>query len=282
MSLRSPLAQQFIEVVQKGDEFGREPLSSSTARTYENALKRVESVMDKPFEEWRYEDMNALFDRLTAQGMRGTSIRGIGNILRVMYRWAAEGGMLAGPNPLRALPKVVGEVPSPVILSPQEANAFLDAMEQVMRDKRESASDLALRIPSMDERFVDKYLFLFKLSYYAGVPLQELISMRKDEVEKHGFWVTRTRGDKAFRRFVEIDRSLLGELRQYIAEHPATDFVFYGESGLAHEGAINRPLGTGHSYNMFNEAKRIVKARKELTPKSWAKAHANWQAAQAS
>lgn len=279
MSLRSPLAQNFVEVVKNGDEFGREPLSKSTVMTYENALKRVEAIMEKPFEDWQYADMNELFDRLAAEGLRGTSIRGIGNILRVMFRWAAEGGMLAGPNPLRSLPKVVGDVPSPVALSPQEAADFLAAMEQNMRDKREAASDLALRIPSMDDRFVDKYLFLFKLSYYASVPLQELISMRKDGVEKTGFWVSRTRGDKSFRRFVEIDRSLLGELRQYIAEHPATDFVFYGESGLAHEGAFNRPLGTGHSYNMFNEAKKLIKARPDLTPKTWAKAYLNWQAA---
>lgn len=151
-----------------------------------------------------------------------------------------------------------------------------------MRDKREAASDLALRIPSMDDRFVEKYLFLFRLSYYSGATLQELLGMRKDDVDKTGIWVERSRGEKVTRRFIDIDRRLLGELRQYIAEHPATDFVFYGESGLAHDGAMNRPLGTGHSYVMFNETKQAIDVRADLTPKTWAKAHANWEAAHSS
>lgn len=280
MELRSELARKFIDVVRHGDEYGREPLRAATQRTYENALLRVESVMEKPFEAWTYNDMDELFKRLHDLGMRGTTIRGLGNILRVMFRWGLDSGNFTGANPMRALPKTIGPAPDLVIVSPDQAKDLIEAIEMTLREKRDNASALAMRIPSMDDRFIEKYTLLFEFSYYSGISLQELLSVKKANVEATGIWLSRMRSGKELRRFVSVPKIVLRDLRQYMAEHPLTDYVFYGESGLAHEGSLNKPMGSGQAYNVFAQARDLAGLPKSVTPKSWSKAYQNWLNAQ--
>lgn len=277
MALKSDLAKAFLVVAKNGDAFGRQPLSKVTIRTYEHAIRRAESLLDKPLEDWEYGDMDELFRRAEEAGLRGSTTRSIGNILRIMFRWATEAGIYTKPNPMRGLPQVVREDPPSPVLSPAQADEVLEALAQIMNEKREAASDLALRIPSMDERFVEKYVLIFRFSYYSGIPLKKLMLLKKQDVEEKGVWKTLVYGKRVNREFVPVDSKLMEELRQYVSEHPYTDYVFYGESGLSHGGSHNKPLGTAQSYNFFQQARERAGWGDELTPAAWATSYEQWK-----
>lgn len=277
MSISSPLAIKFLSVVENGDSFGRKPLSPVTIRTYEHALRRAEQIMDKPFENWEYGDMDTFLVKAEEAGLRGSTAKSIGNILRIMFRWGTEAGLYNKPNPMRGLPKFVAEGSAAPAVPPDKAKELIEAVETLLREKREAASDLALRIPSMGDQFVDKYKFLFEFSYFSGIPLKRLLNIRKDEVTETGVWETTVYGKRESKKFVEVPRDLMERLHQYINEHPATDYVFYGESGLAHGGGINRPLGSTQAYSIFSDARELVGFGDQLTPQGWADAYAKWR-----
>lgn len=277
MTLKSTMAIKFLSVAENGDAFGRLPLSKVTLRTYEHALRRAEELMGKPFEDWEYGDMQEFFTRAEADGFRGTTIRSMANVLRIMFRWATEAGIYTKPNPLRGMPKVIKvDKPRPA-LSPREAETIINTVEQIMQDKRDAASELALRIPSMDDRFIDKYLLIFRFSYYTGIPLKKLVLLRKEDVTDDGVWETSVYGTQHKRRFVPVEAGLLAALRDYIDTHPLTDYVFYGESGIAHEGNLNRPLGAASAYALFSAAREQAGYDNDLTPSAWANAYQRWQ-----
>lgn len=277
MTIKSPLANKFLAVAENGDAFGRKPLSKVTLRTYEHAVRRAEGLMDKPFEQWEYGDMEEFFRRAEADGFRGTTIRSMANVLRIMFRWANEAGIYNKPNPMRGMPQVVKQDDPRPALSPKEAEDVIEAIVQLLRDKREAASELAQRIPSMNESFVEKYAFIFRFSYYTGIPLKKLLLLRKDEIEDNGVYQTNIYGTRVDKVFIPVEARLMDELRQFVAEHPHTDYVFYGESGAAHDGSLNQPLGSAQAYALFADAREEVGYGKDLTPAAWATAHDRWQ-----
>lgn len=278
----SKLAQQFLTVAEKGNEYGRKPVSPTTLETYKHIIKRADTVSRRPFEEWDETDLPLLFEDLIKLGFRKSTIQSMGNVLRVMFRWASEEGILSGPNPIRGKPVVDIEDEPLVVLSPQQAEEVIDAMEDILIERRESASEIARRVPSMDESFIDKYTFIFRLSYYGGIPLRQLLSIRKSDVAKRGVWVTTKHRNKIKRVFKPLPNDLLEELYKYIAEHRATDYVFYGESGAAYGGAINRPMSPGQAYVLFDEAREATTLDKRVSPRGWASAYQNWQEGQKS
>jgi integrase len=276
MNVHSKLARQFLSVAEKGDQYGRKPVAASTLQTYTHIIKRVENIAKRPFEEWDETDLPVLYTDLAALDFRPSTIRSIGNVLRVMFRWAAEEGILNRPNPIRGAPTVDGDPEGPVVISPKQAEEVIDTMSEILHERRESASDIARRVPSMDERFIDKYAFLFRFSYYAGIPLRQVLELQKADVETDGVWVTTKHRTKVRRTFRKIPKHLLGELRQYIAEHPHTDYVFYGESGAAYGGSINRPMNPGQAYILFDEARERTDLSSRVTPRGWASGYENW------
>lgn len=282
MGIQSKLAQEFLQVAENGNEYGRKPVSESTLSTYKHIIKRCEAVADRPFEDWDDTDLPKMFDKLVELDFRPSTIQSMGNVLRVMFRWAAEEGRLNGPNPIRGKPVVQGKPEGPIVISPSEAEEVLEVIEDILTNRRESASDIARRVPSMDESFIDKYTFLFRLSYYGGIPLRQILSLRKTDVSYNGVWVTTKHREKVRRVFKPLPNTLLQELRDYMADHRATDYVFYGESGAAYGGSINRPMSPGQAYMLFDEARESSGLDKRVSPRGWASGYQNWAESQKS
>lgn len=198
------VADEFLDGARKGavrDRSGRE-YKPSTIRGYERALKLrlLPAFGHLRLTELRRGQIQALVDKMAAEGQSGSTIRNTLDPLRALYRRAMS-RELVGVNPTSNLELPSAKSKRDRIASPQEATALLSALPA-------------------DERAV------WATAFYAGLRRGELRALRVSDIDlgKSEIHVGRSwdavEGDidpksDAGRRIVP----LLAVLRDYMDEH---------------------------------------------------------------
>ena len=197
-------AEGFLEGARDGsirDRSGR-TYKPSTVRGYERVLRLrvLPTIGDVRLTELRRTEVQALVDRLAADGLSGSTIRNTLDPLRAIYRRAMSREAV-GINPTTNLDVPAARGKRERIAGPQEANALLEALP---------AEDRAL----------------WATAFYAGLRRGEVRALRVSDVDlgKSEIHVLRTWDDvegvtepksEAGRRIVP----LLAVLRDYLDEH---------------------------------------------------------------
>lgn len=224
----------FLEATKLGMPYTGRGSSEKTLTTYGESLRRVERLVGKPL---------AQFDPTCGQTfLRNTDGLGVATVnasivaAKGFFRWAIGNKLFKGENPFEHIRTKTIERKLPVILdSRDEVERLLDAIES------------------------EKYSLFFRVMFYGGLRMEEVLTLRKDALRENGVLI---KGKGAKERFVPLNEDVLNRLRLYIASHDKTDYVFYAESGK--QG--NQPMKSYTAREAFTAGLKAAGLPETLTP----------------
>lgn len=216
----------YLRAKEVGGRYVGEAGSKNTLRTYESALKQAERMLNKSLCEMNTEDADNLMEIMQEEDYASDSRSLILSALRGAFTWAIGNNLYVGTHPFDGIKNPSKRRKLPTILNKEQLNALFDALK--------------------DE---PKYQLFFKLMYYGGLRIGEVISLKKDCIVKGGILV-RGKGDR--QRIAHLPVEILAELSSFIVMNPKTTYVFYAQST---RDTKNMPIAATYPYEIFHKAR---------------------------
>lgn len=251
---------EYLNATKLGMPYTGRANSEKTLSTYGESLRRVERAIGKPLLQCGPTCGQTFLknSQQLSQSTRNTSIVAA----KGFFAWAIGNGYFKGANPFEHIRTKDVEKKLPVVLTHEEALRLLDCIEEAQRQKKDAALEKTnvanFAWTSID--WAEKYGLFFRVMYFAGLRIDEVLHLRKKDVLDEGIQV---QGKGAKERFVPVQASLLAQLHQYIDMHPHTDYVFYGEGRTTYE---NRPMTVAAARRAFNEGVKLAGLPDTITP----------------
>ena len=260
---------QFLEAKRLGLPYTGKKGTPQTLRAYKMALQRTERLVGKPLTKFDSRDAEVFLTEAEAQALSPASRNQSITSARSAFEWAIANGKYKGVNPFRAVKAQSMPQKLPRVLKHEDVLRLLDAIEEAERERREqvlaASHENTRNFGWVAEDTAEKYGLFFRVMYFGGLRIGEVLGLQKDDVLEDGVRVT---GKGAKERFVPLPAELLTRLRSYIAEHPYTDFVFYGEAGRSFGVDTGKPMKGNKAYAAFAAGLKRAGLPSELTPHS--------------
>lgn len=233
--------EQYLEAKRIGAPHAGRPVSAKTIQDYRSAMRLAEEIVGKPVAEFTWNDAITLLTESDKRGysdaMRNVFIQS----LRGLFNWAINNGLYQGKNPFESIRISTPRRSLPRILSQGEIQRLINAVDDVVAENPE------------------KYKLIFSLMAYSGLRVSEVLGLKKENVLNDGIKIN-GKGNKE--AFVPVRPDILRKLRDYIEEHPETDYVFYSE----YHADDNHPLWYGGVNRVFSKAREIAGLPEDVRP----------------
>lgn len=260
---------QFLSAKQLGLPYTGKKGTPQTLKAYKSALLRVERLVGKPLTKFDARDAEVFLTKAEAQALSPASRNQSITSARSTFEWAIANGKYKGVNPFRAVRAQSAPQKLPRVLKHEEVLRLLDAIEEAERERREavlaSTHENTKNFGWVHEDTAEKYGLLFRVMYFGGLRIGEVLGLKKADVLDDG---VRVNGKGAKERFIPLPADLLSRLRSYTAKHPYTEFVFYGEAGRAFGVDSGKPMRGNKAYEVFAAGVKRAGLPSELTPHS--------------
>lgn len=258
---------EYIEAKRLGLPHAGRKAAPSTLGTFTKVLRRVERLAGKPLAEIGADDIEPILRAAEADGIAENTKNQMVSVATSAFAWAIGTDRYAGKNPFAAVPFVRVEREIKDVLSREEVDQLIAAMEANERAKfdRVPEGSLVRNTGWFQAGPTSKYTLLTKLLYFGGLRLGEARGLLKAGV-KHDHVRIQGKGGKW--RLVPLPDDVMTELRAYVKAHPHTDFVFYGEHGQARGVDTGKPMREMTYYKVFEEALATAGLPAHLTPHS--------------
>lgn len=232
---------EYIEAKRLGAPYAGRVGTAKTLQGYGTALKLAERLVGKPIARFEADDATTLLREADAAGYSQAMKNQMVSALKGAFEWAIGNGLYAAQNPFAMVRVQVVQRAHPRVLSQAEIERLVEAIQLEAGEQAE------------------KYVLILSLMGYSGLRIGEALSLRKDGVLADGI---RIMGKGRKEAFVPVKPDLLERLRAYIAAHPRTLYVFYGENGIE----TDKPMGTATVYRVFARARERAGLPAEVRP----------------
>jgi len=170
-----------------------------TVENYRRDLERLHALADgRPPAELGPHDIRRFVARLHGQGLSGRSIARALSAWRGLFRWLIRQRGAIRANPAEGVRPPKSPRPLPKVLSPDQAQAMLDARPEDLLELRDRA--------------------MFELFYASGLRLAELASLDIDGGLDLVEGMVTVRGKRGKHRSVPVGRHAADALREWIAQ----------------------------------------------------------------
>lgn len=231
------MISSYIRAKEVGGRYIGEPGSANTLRAYESALTQVEHMLGKPLYKLKTQDADTLMEIMQNEDFSNAYKGLILSALRGAFTWAIGVGKYSHAHPFDGIRNPPKRRELPIILTKDQVDQFFDHLKTN-----------------------PKYQLFFKLMYYGGLRIGEVISLQKEDVGAGGVLV-RGKGNK--QRLADLPESVMVELRAHVLHYTKTRYVFYGQSKKTKR---NQPLTKTYPYVIFHATKRAVGLPDKLHP----------------
>jgi site-specific recombinase XerD len=258
--------EDFIDAKRHGLPYAGKMGTEKTLSSYGEALRRAESLVDRPLRQWVVKDGERMVREAKARNLSPATRNQTISAVRTFFAWAIGNKLYEGNNPMANIMAETLPRKLPTILTREEIDRVLDGIEVALRRKRQDAlsrDDNTKHFGWAQEDTAEKYGLLFRVMFQAGLRIEEILTLRKDGVLDDGVKII---GKGRKERFVPLSAHLIERLKRYIGDHPYTDYVFYGEAGRSFGVDMGKPMTPHSAYAAFKEGLREAQLPEDLTP----------------
>lgn len=228
---------EYIRAKEVGGRYVGERGSANTLRAYASALRQAEALLGKPLHKMTAKDADTLMEIMQDEDFANDYKSLILSALRGAFTWAIGHGRYHEAHPFDGIKNPPKRRMLPTILTKEQLDRFFAALEPH-----------------------PKYQLFFKIMYYGGLRIGEVIKLEKTDVLDDGILV-RGKGDR--QRLVGLPPSLMETLRAHVAAtHPKAKYVFTS----ATKKRKYVPMTATYIYVMFHQAREQAGLPSELHP----------------
>jgi site-specific recombinase XerD len=258
--------EEYLDAKRNGLPYAGKMGTEKTLATYGEALRRAEALVGKPLSKWVVKDGERMVRESKSVGHSPATRNQTVTAVRSFFAWAIGNKLYDGPNPMANIMAETLPRKLPTILTREEIDRLLNGIETALRRKREEAlsrDDNTKHFGWAQEDTAEKYGLLFRIMFQAGLRIEEILTLRKDGVLDDGVKVI---GKGRKERFVPLSAHLIDRLKRYVADHPYTDYVFYGEAGRSFGIDMGKPMTPHSAYQAFKAGLEEARLPSDLTP----------------
>ena len=258
--------EQFLEAKRLGLPYTGKIGTPQTLKAYKVALQRIERLVGRPLAKFGTKDAETFLRAADKESLSPASRNQSITAARSAFEWAIANGRFKGVNPFHAVKAQALPQKLPKVLAHEEVLRLLDAIEEQAREEHEAAlasHENTRNFAWANSDVSEKYGLLFRVMYFGGLRISEVLGLRKDAVLEDGI---RVNGKGRRERFVPLPADLLQRLRSYIEQHPYTALVFYGEAGRSYGVDTGMPMKGNKAYELFTKGLKRAGLPEDLTP----------------
>lgn len=256
----------FLEAKRYGLPYTGKTGTPETLKAYKIAIQRVERLVGKPLTKFGPQDAEVFLRAADAEKLSPASRNQSITASRSAFEWAIANGKYKGANPFHAVRAQSLARKLPRVLKHEEVLKLLDAIEAQAQEDRVGAlasHENTKHFAWANDDSAEKYGLLFRVMYFGGLRISEVLGLKKDDVLEDGI---RVNGKGSKERFVPLPSDLLERVRAYTVAHPYTSFVFYGEAGRSYGVDTGKPMKGNKAYEAFAKGLKRAGLSPDLTP----------------